>query len=54
MTHPGLLMRVHNIQKSNTPWFTGFTVTIFQLFQKITDDTVSALITTKSENRKIR
>ena len=28
MMHAGLLMRAHNIQKSNTPWYTepGFTV----------------------------
>ena len=28
LAHPGLLKRAHNIQKSNTPWYTGrgFTV----------------------------
>ena len=29
MAHPGLLMRAHNIQKSDAPWYTGRGFTVF-------------------------
>ncbi len=34
MTRPGLLMRSHNIQTVNTPWYTEWGFTVFILYKK--------------------